>query len=72
MTTAATSMTTMRPGDLDELQDGEPLRRAPRSSAMRDAAREVLGISRMHVSRLTPSRVGARVSARARPEGSAR
>jgi hypothetical protein len=75
MTTAATSMTTMRPGDLDELQDGEPLtmfRRAPRSSAMRDAAREVLGISQMHASRLTPSRVGARLSARVRPEGSAR
>jgi hypothetical protein len=60
--------------DLDELQDGEPLtmsRRAPRSGAMRDAAREVLGISRIHVSQHTPSRVGARVSARVRPEGSA-
>ena len=74
MTTAATSMTTMRPGDLDELQDGELLtifRRAPRSSAMRDAACEVLGTSQTHVSRLTPSR-GARVSARVRPGGSAR
>jgi len=71
MTTAAASMTTMRPGDLDELQVGELLtmfRRAPRSSAMRDAACEVLGTSQMHVSRLAPSRAGARV----RPEGCAR
>ena len=75
MTTAAASMTTMRPRDLDELQVGELLtmfRRAPRSSAMRDAACEVLGTSQMHVSRLAPSRAGARVSARVRPEGSAR
>jgi hypothetical protein len=39
MTTAATSMTTMRPVDLDELQGGELLtmiRRAARSSAMRE------------------------------------
>ncbi len=74
MTTAATSMT-MRPRDLDEFQDGELLtmiRRAPRSSAMRDAACEVPGTSQMHVSRITPSRAGARVSARVRPEGSAR
>ncbi len=75
MTTEATSMTTMRPGDLDELQDGElrtMFRRAPRSSAMRDAACEVLGVSQTHVSRLTPRRAGARVSARVRPEGSPR
>jgi hypothetical protein len=71
----ATSATTMRPGDLDELQDRELLtmfRRAPRGSAMRDAACEVLRISEMHVSRLTPSRAGARESARVRPEGSIR
>jgi hypothetical protein len=75
MTTAATSKTTMRPGDLDELQDGELLtmiRRAPRSSAIRDATCEVLGTSQMHVSGLTPSRSGARVNARVRPEGFAR
>jgi hypothetical protein len=74
MTTAATSMTTMRPGDLDELQHGELLitvRRALRS-AMRDAVREVLGTSQMHVSRFTPSRAGASVNGRARPAGSAR
>ena len=82
MTTAATSMTTMRPGDLDELQDGELLtmyRRVPRRSALRDAACEVLGTSQMHVSpaagrgtrvaALTPSRAGARVSARVRAGG---
>jgi hypothetical protein len=85
MTTAATSMTTMRPGDLDELQDGELLtmfRRAPRGSALHDAACEVLGTSQMHVSpaagrgtrvpALTPDRASARVSARVRPEGSPR
>jgi len=75
MTTAATSMTTMRPGDLDELQDGELLtmfRRAPRSRAMSDAACEVLGTSETHVSRLTASRASARVSALVRPEGSGR
>jgi hypothetical protein len=75
MTTAATSMTTMRPGDLDELQDGELLtmfRRAPRSNAKRDAAYEEPGTSQMHVSRLTTSRAGARVSARLRPQRSAR
>jgi RNA polymerase sigma-B factor len=45
MTTAATPMTTMRPGDLEELDDAELLtmiQRAPRASAMRDAACEVL------------------------------
>lgn len=75
MTTAATSMTTMRPGDLGELQDGELLstfRRAPGSSAMRDAACEVLGTSQMYVFRLTPGRAGARVSAPVRPQGCAR
>jgi hypothetical protein len=76
MTTAATSMTTMQPSDLDKLQDGELLtmfRRAPAGSAERDAVCEDLGISQMHVSRLraaarvpalTPSRVGARVKTR--------
>jgi hypothetical protein len=66
MTTAATSMTTMRPGDLDEIQDCELLttfRRAQRSGAMRDPACEVLGTCHVRVSRL---------SARVRPEGSAR
>jgi hypothetical protein len=75
MTTAATSMMTMRPGDLDELQDGELLtvfRRAARSSAMRDAACVVLGTSQMRVSWLPPSRAGARVSVRVRPVGSGR
>jgi hypothetical protein len=85
MTTAATSMTTMRPGDLDELQDGEPLtmfRRAPRSSAIRTVACAVLGISQMHVSpaagrgtrvsALTLGGAGARVSARVRLVGSPR
>jgi hypothetical protein len=75
MTTAATSMTTMRPGDLDELQDGELLtmyrRRVPRRSALVDASREVLGTSQMHVSPAA-GRAGARVSARFRPEGSPR
>jgi len=82
MTTAAASMTTMRPGDLDEIQDGELLtmfRRAPRGSALRNAAREVLGTSRMQASpavgrgtgvpALTPSRAGVRVSGRFGPEG---
>jgi hypothetical protein len=71
MTTAATSMTTMRPGDLGELQDGELLtmfRRAPRNKAMGDAACEIPGTSETHVSRLIASRASARV----RPEGSAR
>jgi hypothetical protein len=75
MTTAATSMTTMRPGDLAELQDGELLttfRRAPRSRAMHDAACEVVGSSQMYASWLTPSRAGARVSVSVSREGSAR
>jgi hypothetical protein len=85
MTTAATSMTTMRPGDLDELQDGEPLtmfRRAPASGGMRDAACEVVGHfpdARVtaagrgtRVPAPTPSRAGVRVNARVRPEGSPR
>jgi len=45
MTTLATPVAPMRPGDLDELQDAELLtmiRRAPRGSATRDAACEVL------------------------------
>jgi RNA polymerase sigma-B factor len=45
MTTLATPMATTRAGDLDELHDAELLtmiRRAPRGSAMRDAACEVL------------------------------
>jgi RNA polymerase sigma-B factor len=45
MTTLATRLATMRPGDLDELHDAELLtmiRGAPRGSAMRDAACEVL------------------------------
>jgi hypothetical protein len=85
MTTAATSKTTMQPRDLDELQDGELLTlfpRAPRGIAMRDAPSGVVGTSQRHVSpaagrgtrvpALTPSRAGARVSARVRPEGSPR
>ena len=45
MTTVATPMTAVRPGDLEELDDAELLtmiQRAPRGSAMRDAACEVL------------------------------
>jgi hypothetical protein len=75
MTTAATSMTTMRPGDLAELQDGELLdmsRHVPHSSAMRDAACELLGTFQMHVSWLRPNRACARLSARVSPEGSTR
>jgi hypothetical protein len=75
MTTAAASMATMQPVGLDELQDGELLtmvRRAPFSSAMRDAAYEAPGTSQMHVFWPTPRRTGARVSARAWPNGSDR
>jgi RNA polymerase sigma-B factor len=45
MTTVATPMTTMRPGDLEELTDADLLsmiQRAPRDSAVRDAACEAL------------------------------
>ena len=45
MTTVATPMMTMRPGDLDELQDAElitMIQQAPRGSATRDTACEVL------------------------------
>jgi hypothetical protein len=75
MTTAATSMTTMRRSEMDELRDGEvptTFRRAPRSRAMRDTAGEMLSTSQMRLPWLIRSRRGACVTARVRPEGSAR